>query len=123
VEVPAEGAATVEDARLSPAAAPLVEGRGELTALALWLLVERAEVRAFMRLLDRAVMVWRGGSSGSDPSRRGSVRVGFAAGTGPTRYQDAICVCVWLLPLGGRFSHRRHAAGMRMLRPGSIRPL
>ena len=44
-EVPADEVATVEDARLTPAAAALVDGRGELTALALWLLAERAAVR------------------------------------------------------------------------------
>lgn len=45
VEVPADVAATVEDARMTHAAAPLIGGRGELTALALWLLAERAAVR------------------------------------------------------------------------------
>lgn len=44
-EVPADEVATVEDARLTPAAAALADGRGELTALALWLLAERAAVR------------------------------------------------------------------------------
>ena len=46
MEVPADVAATVEDARMTHAAAPLIGGRGELTALALWLLAERAAVRA-----------------------------------------------------------------------------
>ena len=43
--MPADEVATVEDARLTPAAAALADGRGELTALALWLLAERAAVR------------------------------------------------------------------------------
>ena len=45
MEVPADVAATVEDARMTHAAAALIGGRGELTALALWLLAERAAVR------------------------------------------------------------------------------
>lgn len=39
----------MEDARLTPAAAALADGRGELTALALWLLAERAAVRPLPR--------------------------------------------------------------------------
>ena len=43
--MPADEVATVEDARLTPASAALADGRGELTALALWLLAERTAVR------------------------------------------------------------------------------
>jgi hypothetical protein len=106
VEVPAEGAATVEDARLSPAAAPLAEGRGELTALALWLLAERAEARAFL-----CTMWCHGGRGGAVAARlmQGKSACCWAYHI----LRNYVFLHVASLLGTSTFSHTRHIAGMR----------